>query len=265
MLFDTEATAVETSETLAGLKAKFRAGNLTNAEWKQFKMLCRGEHARERTERSQARESAKERTRREWAEIRSAADDVLRENAPILDAFRHHLTALFEAMRQDKEPFKRRPNISLRLIALGDPPAKVITLPHVRHDATGGYLIPSNHTIELMEKDTIRVKHKGEDKDADQLCRKLTFNNTADFPPTVGRIYKSAVDDARRIIATIRDFLDDSRSVLARGCDHCCICGRHLTDELSRSRGIGPECIQKTDIVAVLAGTDSFILPEPVA
>jgi hypothetical protein len=263
MLFDTEESppGTEHSELLAKLVAKFRSNDITEAEFKQLKKLWREKHARERAEEAQARESAKEKTRREWAEIRSAADDALRENAPILEAFRRRVTALFEAMRDGKEePFKRRPNISLRLIALGDPRAKVNTLPHVRHDRTGGYLIPQNHTIELMEKKAVRV----EDKDAEQLRCKLAFNNTGDVPK-VGSMYKSAVEDVRRIVATIRDFLDDSRAVLARDCDHCCICGRHLTDEVSRSRGIGPECILKTDVVAVLAGdAEDFILPEPV-
>jgi hypothetical protein len=36
--------------------------------------------------------------------------------------------------------------------------------------------------------------------------------------------------------------LDDQGEVLARSRDRCCICGRKLTDELSCSRGIGPEC-----------------------
>jgi hypothetical protein len=96
-----------------------------------------------------------------WRRIRSDAEVYRRENATILAAFRERLTALFEAMRRDKEPFRRRPNISLRLIAAGEPPAKVIFLPHVRHDATGGYLIPSEHTVELMEQSPIRVTRGG--------------------------------------------------------------------------------------------------------
>jgi hypothetical protein len=233
---------------------------LTDAEWKQLTREFREKGARDRAEQALARESTKEQQRREWAEIRSAATDVLRENTALLEAFRHRLAALFEAMREDKkdeEPFKRRPNISLRLIASGDPPAKVITVPHARHDRTGGYLVPWHHTVELLEKEIVKVKGQ----DAEQYRRKLAFNNS-DLPPMPGTIYKSAVSDVRRIIATIRDFLDDSRSVLARGCDHCCICGRSLTDELSRSRGIGPECILKADIVAVLTGPGGFIEPE---
>jgi hypothetical protein len=48
----------------------------------------------------------------------------------------------------------------------------------------------------------------------------------------------------------MRDFLDDHRTVFARSHDNCSCCGKALTDELSRSRGIGPECIKKLDWVA---------------
>jgi hypothetical protein len=252
MLFDTEESAPKTD-----VEVKFRSGvDLTDAEWRQLKKIWKERRAQEREQRK-AQETPKQKAQREWAEIRAATDEFLRESAETLGIFRERLTALFDAMRADKEPFQRRPNISLRLIALGDPPAKVITLPSVRHDRTGGYLVTSRHTIELMEKTSIQVKGK----DADQFRRKLNFNNSPDLPSQVGTIYKTALDDARRTIATIRDFLDDSRAVLARGCDHCCICGRALTDELSRSRGIGPECILKADVVAVLTGPGHVIVP----
>jgi hypothetical protein len=58
-------------------------------------------------------------------------------------------------------------------------------------------------------------------------------------------IYPSAPRDAARVVETIHDFLDDAAAVFARSHDHCCICGRGLTDEVSRSRGIGPECVHK--------------------
>lgn len=198
------------------------------------------------------RETAKDRARREWDEIRAAAVAILVENRPILEAFRARLAALFDAMRADTaEPFARRPNISLRLIVAGDPPAKLIVLPNVRHDAGGGYLVPARQTVELMEQKNLTVQGQ----DAAQLRRKLTvpLDPDSENPPRLGTIYRSAPDDARRIIATIRDYLEQPAATLARGSDHCCICGRGLSDELSRSRGIGPECVRsKTNIVAIL-------------
>jgi hypothetical protein len=203
-------------------------------------------------------------TRAGWARIRSDAEGYLRDEAATLAAFRDRLTLLFDAMRRDKEPFRRRPNISLRLIAEGEPLAKVIVLPHVRHDPTGGYLVPSEHTVELMEQEAIRVK--GED--AIRFRKKLFFRSSAATAPTLKLLYRSAPDDARRIVGTIREFLEDSRVVLARGCDHCAICGRGLTDELSRSRGIGPECIKVAPFLffaaAVGPNAPDFIVPEAV-
>jgi hypothetical protein len=198
-------------------------------------------------------------TRAGWRMIRADAVRYLLDNAATLKAFRDRLTPLFDAMRRDKEPFKRRPNISLRLIAAGEPVAKLITLPHVRHDATGGYLIPSDHTVELLERMSVRVNGQ----DALLFRRKLGFRNAAGRGALeVGSLYRSAPDDARRIVGTIQEFLEDSCAVLARNCDQCCICGRGLTDELSRSRGIGPECIKHLNFV--LPGGPPFALPEAV-
>jgi hypothetical protein len=210
-------------------------------------------------------------TRVGWARIRSEAADYVRENAAILATFRERITSLFEAMRGDKEPFKRRPNISLRLIAAGTPTAKVITLPGVRFDRAGGYLLPASHVIELMEQREVKVRGADGEQDALQFRRKLSIYSDGGLRHLepcglTGSLYASAVEDARRIVGTIREFLDDSRAVLARGCDHCAICGRGLTDELSRSRGIGPECIKRSDIVLALISpvSSGFALPEAV-
>jgi hypothetical protein len=212
-------------------------------------------------------------TRVGWGAIRADVDRYLAANADVLGAFRDRLTGLFVAMRdalvkEDKEPFRRRPNVSLRLIVAGEPAAKLIALPHVRHDRTGGYLIPWGHTIELMERRPLKLVHEGREADTVQFLKKLDFQDTGPRAFRAGSLYRSAADDARRLVETIREFLGDARAVLSRGCDHCCICGRPLTDELSRSRGIGPECIRKADIVAVLLGdgqlAGTFVAPEPV-
>jgi hypothetical protein len=219
------------------------------------------------------KQERKEAIREEWAEIRSAAQDVLKADMGVLEAFKDRLTGVFLAMRDSlvedgKEPFKRRPHASLRLIARGEPLAKVIALPHVRYDATGGYLVPTHHTIELLELRIRKAGKGGEGEDVAQFPKKLNFADDGPRAFRLGSIYKSAPDDVRRVVETIREFMDDARAVLARGCDHCCICGRGLTDELSRSRGIGPECIQKVDLIAVLLGdgklAETFVTPELV-
>src|SRR5262249_1805221 len=135
------------------LEAKFKSGvGLTDAEEKQLKKLWRERWEQERARAAQARADAEAQLVAEYRQICAEAGAFVAAKGEMLVIFRRRLTALFEAMRGDKEPFKRRPNISLRLIARGDPPAKVITLPGVRYDRTGGYLVPADHTIELMEQ-----------------------------------------------------------------------------------------------------------------
>ena len=48
----------------------------------------------------------------------------------------------------------------------------------------------------------------------------------------------------RLLYKTLYDLLADPGKTFARQQDHCCCCGRGLTDITSRLRGIGPECIR---------------------
>jgi hypothetical protein len=136
--------------------------------------------------------------------------------------------------------FTRKPNISLRLIADGEPPAKLITLPgwspqlkQLNVDSPHCELLvektvktPQGDAINWRKQASIRVNVRKGRWEAGRLC------------------YSTGEADVRRIVSTIRSFMDDGRAVLARCRDNCCICGRALTDELSRARGIGPECIR---------------------
>ena len=62
-------------------------------------------------------------------------------------------------------------------------------------------------------------------------------------------IHPSAENDVMTVLGTMEDFLVNPRFVLARSHDNCCCCGRCLTDELSQSRGIGPECIKNIEFM----------------
>jgi len=46
------------------------------------------------------------------------------------------------------------------------------------------------------------------------------------------------------MIDTFKDLLDDPYKVFAQNSDHCSCCGKTLTDAISMTRGIGPECIR---------------------
>jgi hypothetical protein len=198
----------------------------------------------------------------DWTAIRAAADRTLEENAPLLQSFRSKVASLFRIMLEDsKPPFKRKPPISLRLICDGDPPAKLIVHPQWdRYDKTTN---PEFVCCELLQE---RFRTVGGQR-VKQFGEQLAFN-IGDKPqylnhrPRVGLMYETGELDARRAIKIIREFVDDHRVVFARSHDHCCICGKGLTDELSRSRGIGPECIKKIPHFVFLA-TDGNQLVKP--
>jgi hypothetical protein len=216
-----------------------------------------------------AKQEQKAASQREWAEARRGASDIMAAHEDVLEAYRDRLTKFFVVTRdglaeKGKEPFDRKPPVGLTLVVAGDPFQKLIAHPRVRHDATGGYLVPEQHSIELFEMKA----GTGVGVVAPVYFKKLDFADTGPRAFRLGTIYKSAADDARRVVETIGEFLTDARVVLARGCDHCCICGRSLTDEVSRSRGIGPECFRKEELIAVLLGeckpADAFAAPELV-
>jgi hypothetical protein len=212
--------------------------------------------------------SEKARIKQEWADLRATVDRLLLDHENLFLTFRGATERFFSAMSEGRQDFTRRPNISLRLIASGEPLAKLIVLPY--SNKRGKTLHCDMIDLELLQERIEQTEH-GRGKN-------WTRRFETGVMPVEGRrrvmdsrhhlkswsIYRTAVEDAGRVIATIKDFVDDHRAVLARSHDHCCICGRSLTDELSRSRGIGPECIKTTPFL--LFRTEcSIVEPEPVA
>jgi hypothetical protein len=83
---------------------------------------------------------------------------------------------------------------------------------------------------------------RGEPKDRVELV--LTLD--ADRPAHLSRFHdRHAVADLDRSLEAAFTFLHDPAELFRRVRSHCGICGRKLTDETSRARGVGPECIRK--------------------
>jgi uncharacterized protein (TIGR02996 family) len=172
----------------------------------------------------------------------SPPEALLADNAGLLESFRVSLTALFAplevaARRRAAGPFRRKPPISLRLIVEGEPPAKLIVLPHAtvfgRRDQRVVRLDCARMDCELVDTGSALKSYV-----------RLGVSLSPCAAHLGRRYWQTALGDTQRVVETVRDFVTDRRKVLARSHDHCCICGRGLTDELSRGRGIGPECIQ---------------------
>jgi hypothetical protein len=154
----------------------------------------------------------------------------------IFETFEPLTTALFDRMwERTTKPCKRRPNISLRLLTRGEPPGKLVVLPAclVYHGER------SIDTQRLFYEFWTERRTNGVVKWQRRLCFRLGG---------VSRWYHSTAEaDLRRCLNTMTAFVEDGRSVLARSNANCCVCGKGLTDELSRSRGIGPECLRLLD------------------
>jgi hypothetical protein len=172
------------------------------------------------------------------ADRRDGADEArtaLAANTAVLDRFRGEMRDLFLEIRGERESFARKPNISLRLLMEGDPPAKLVVLP-AWNTYTKGLNCSSVHCEMMTEQD--------EGGGVRRWQQRVAIRLDGGPPRLVSCHIKTAPEDAGRVLATIGAYLDDRRAVLARSCNNCCICGRLLTDEQSRGRGIGPECIR---------------------
>jgi hypothetical protein len=198
------------------------------------------------------------RVRKEWEPIETAGKAAIGAHAGVFEQFRCEMEIYFRAMQGDKTTHSRKPNISLRLIVAGEPVAKLIVLP--------GWS-PYSKTLDcsyvrcelLTERDVETPKGPGKKWD-EQIAVKID-----DQGPSLCSYRRSVVDDLERVVSTIGDYLNDRSAVLARAHDHCSICGRPLTDELSRSRGIGPECIVKLPSILAVITDQSIVVPEASA
>ena len=53
---------------------------------------------------------------------------------------------------------------------------------------------------------------------------------------------------AMALVEMAKLFVADPQSVIARNTNNCCCCGKPLRDEVSRARGVGPECLTKMGV-----------------
>jgi hypothetical protein len=173
--------------------------------------------------------------------------------------------------REWRPPVTRRPNISLRLIADGQPTAKLLVLP--KWSKAKGLLHCADLRLEFLTETLVETP----DGDAQKWSKRLAFDilpkdtmkfsrdDTPQLEPNVFELRRystDAVEVLRRAVAVMEDFLADRRAVFARSHDSCCVCGRTLTDEQSRSRGIGPECIKTVDFFLYLTAEPKLVLAE---
>jgi hypothetical protein len=199
-------------------------------------------------------------SREAFAKAWAGAAAVPQEAAVPLGEFRELMEKLFTGMAAERGgEFRRKPNISLRLIADGLPAVKLIALPH--WCAHSKRLQCGLVRCELLVERELTSAGGQVGKNRQQQIVVSLRPERVDLK----RYRRSAEEDVHRVVQTIRSFLSDRRAVLARSHDNCCVCGRALTDELSRSRGIGPECIKVAPFLLFLNGPSIIVAEQPSA
>jgi hypothetical protein len=154
-------------------------------------------------------------------------------NLPVLHEM---LTTFFKAKASEKgDQLLRRPPIAVRLLD-GDEHVYTIrpgwTKPcrtYLTHEQVYG-----RFSYESLFVDAIHQCHG--------KCAKFTFDDTS---IRMTSWYRSRYFEAVENFAqTAKDFVLFPWQVFSRSKDRCCICHKRLTDEISRGRGIGPECLR---------------------
>jgi hypothetical protein len=140
-------------------------------------------------------------------------------------------------------PLTRRPPWSMRLPVLGEPPAHLVCRPRFtsprKRTGQPGQMHPEEVEVELMVS-RARLRSDGKETAGWEL-RALLSPGKATYS---GGSVRFGAEGIERASAAVSAFVTDPVQAMALSANHCCLCGRALTDERSRSRGVGPECVR---------------------
>jgi hypothetical protein len=161
-----------------------------------------------------------------------------KEALDLLQRFHTSAASFFSTWTAGRTSFPSRPQVGLRLVADGKPGAMLVALPYWSQGTKA--IDPSRLDCEWMSgSEEPGYMFTGWDfRRGFKLEVSLGWTDLRRCPGTI-------IGDIGRMLATMRDYLADDRAVFARGSPGCCICGKLLSDEKSRSRGVGPDCWQK--------------------
>jgi hypothetical protein len=153
-------------------------------------------------------------------------------NLPVL---KDMLTTFFKARASDKgDKLFRRPPIAVRLL---DGDEHVYTIRPGWQTPCRWMNDPPYPGELLFGKLYVDAIHQTYGKCAKFWFDDMTVHLTSWYP---SRFFAALENFAQ----TSKEFVLFPWQVFSRSKDRCCICGKGLTDEISRGRGIGPECLR---------------------
>ena len=182
--------------------------------------------------------------------IHIEANKLVATHAATFEKFRAYVAPYFELRKRDAQQrvkdllegteFHTRPVIALRLYDKWD---KIVIRPDWTKTVKGGYQIggtldPQAITLELFRdhpscrNSRLDLRIAPDRVKAYRISAKVPVNE----------------DNISYVADTLASFLDSPVAFFHRGDhSHCCFCGKELTDQVSVSRGVGPECVKVFD------------------
>lgn len=178
------------------------------------------------------------------------ANKLVARHAATFEKFRAYVAPYFELRKQDASArvkallegveFRQRPVIALRLYDKWD---KIVIRPCWTGERKDGYQIGGNLNPQAMTLELFRDHPSCRGSRLDMRIapdRVKAYRISAKMPVNE--------DNIKYVADTLTGFLDSPVEFFQRGDhSHCCFCGKELTDQVSVSRGVGPECIKVFD------------------
>ncbi|MGI6417258.1 MAG: DUF6011 domain-containing protein [Thermoguttaceae bacterium] len=182
--------------------------------------------------------------------------NTLYENADNIRIFYAACVDFFKATAAEKgfdcNPPRRRPQIGFRIVRTeGGVTSGVAVRPSWNRWRKS--LDTSVVEIEVLSETAVKVPEgKGV-----QLRRELEVccKPPHGFCELRRWSHRGGCDAAQRLVQTIAAYLSDPKSTLANPSENCNLCGRALTDDVSRLRGFGPECVRAIGMLVFLTET----------
>jgi hypothetical protein len=172
---------------------------------------------------------------------RRAAEAALAAGAQVLERLRQSAAGFFAVQLEGETVFTRRPPVSLTLPLGGTPPARLA-------------LVPQGRRNRWAKTTTLNTEFVCGELVVDYPCTESRCASRVELglSLTPGQLWLTRCcarsgEAAARVVEVAEEFFADPASVFSRSEYCCCICGRALIDEVSRSRGIGPECHKRVD------------------
>lgn len=142
------------------------------------------------------------------------------------------VASYFFKQEAEGKTFTRRPPLSLTIPAAGDPIGWLIVYPG--WDKKAKYLHHHHINIELMVE-RVAGKPTSEMEIRIPCCMFIEPHSWSILWGEEG---------ISRVTEAASAFLHDPLATFTKAVGHCCICRHKLKDEVSKARGIGPECLR---------------------